>query len=78
MRTTLDIDDDLLIDLTELAGREQTTIGKVVSRIVRERLASETTSPREITYRNGVPILPSRGVTVTNELIDRIREEEGI
>ena len=78
MRTTLDIDDDLIIAVKELAKREKTTIGKVVSRLILESLASDTKKPRKITYRNGIPILPSRGVIVTNELIDQIRDEEGI
>lgn len=78
MRTTLDIDDDLLIALRELASLEKTTIGKVVSRLIREGLASDKKKTQKITYRNGIPILPSRGKIITNDLIEQIREEEGI
>ena len=78
MRTTLDIEEDVLIAVKELARYEKTTAGKVVSRLVRKGLNGEKAKAGKVKYRNGVPLLPSRGVIVTNELIDRIREEEGI
>lgn len=78
MRTTLDIEEDVLLAVKELARHENTTAGKVVSRLVRKGLTGDVTKPRKIVYRNGIPLLPRRGVIVTNELIDKIREEEGI
>ncbi len=78
MRTTLDIEEDVLLAVKELARHEKTTAGKVISRLVRKGLSGDTSRSRKITYRNGVPILPSRGRIITNELIDQIREEEGI
>jgi len=78
MRTTLDIEEDILLAVKELARHENTTAGKVVSRLVRKGLTGDIKQPRKIEYRNGIPLLPRRGVIVTNELIDRIREEEGI
>jgi hypothetical protein len=74
LRTTLDIEEDVLAAVKELAGREKTSVGKVISRILREQLKLS----RQILYRNGIPTLPSRGVVVTNEMIEKIREEEGI
>ena len=38
MRTTLDIDDDLLAAVKELARRERSTAGQVVSRLLRHPL----------------------------------------
>lgn len=78
MRTTLDIEEDVLLAVKELARHEKTSAGKIVSRLVRKGLSGDKTSTRKMEYRNGVPLLPRRGVIVTNELIDRIREEEGI
>jgi hypothetical protein len=37
MRTTLDIDDDLLAAAKELARRERSTAGQVVSRLLRHQ-----------------------------------------
>ena len=78
MRTTLDIEEDVLLAVKELARRENTTAGKVVSRLVRKELAGDAPRSRKITYKNGVPVLPSRGRIITNEFIDKIREDEGI
>jgi hypothetical protein len=80
MRTTLDIEDDVLQAVKELAQYEKTTAGKVVSKLVRKALkgASDRHINKGYTFRNGVPVLPSRGEIITNEHINRIREEEGI
>ncbi|HQU93973.1 MAG TPA: hypothetical protein PLK77_16875 [Pyrinomonadaceae bacterium] len=78
MRTTLDIEEDVLLAVKELARRENTTAGKVVSRLIRKELAGDAKRPRKLEYKNGIPLLPRRGVIVTNEMIDKIREEEGI
>ncbi|MBX3288041.1 MAG: hypothetical protein KF855_01730 [Acidobacteria bacterium] len=77
MRTTLDIEDDILQAAKELAEYEKTTTGKMLSRLARKGLTGND-RPREMTFRNGVPVLPSRGKIVTNEMINKIREEEGI
>lgn len=78
MRTTLDIEEDVLHATKELAARERSTTGKVISRLVRKALIGDCEHNREVKYRNGVPLLPRRGVIVTNELVNRIRDEEGI
>ncbi|WP_396626707.1 CopG family transcriptional regulator [Luteitalea sp.] len=56
MRTTLDLDDDLLEAAKELAAVRGTTAGRVISDLVRQALESR---PRVAT-RNGVPLLPAR------------------
>ncbi len=38
MRTTLDIEDDLLIAAKEMARREHTSAGRIVSRLMRQAL----------------------------------------
>ena len=82
MRTTLNIDDDLLIAIKEVAKRESRSAGAVVSGLLRQSLASGgQDAPRG---REDDPIaefgfrpFPKRGGVVTNELIDRLREESG-
>jgi hypothetical protein len=78
MRTTIDIEEDVLLAAKELARHENTTTGKIISRLARKGLSGNSNRSRKIEYRNGIPLLPRRGVIVTNEMIDKIREEEGI
>ena len=74
MRTTLDIDDDVLESAEELAVRRGTTAGRVLSDLARSALAPRGRSPRK---RNGVPILPKRPreQIVTPETVSRLRDE---
>jgi hypothetical protein len=74
MRTTLDLDDDVLAAARSIATARKQTMGKVVSDLVRQSLTTKLKkSP------SGVPLLPLRpGVIVSNELIDKLREDEGI
>ena len=76
MRTTLNIDDDVLAAVKELAKQEGTTVGKALSTLARKGLAS--TVSKNYTLRNGVPVLPSTGEIITFEKIKAIMEEEGI
>ncbi|MGD0120852.1 MAG: CopG family transcriptional regulator [Candidatus Binatus sp.] len=75
MRTTLDIDEDVLESAKELAASRGTTAGRVISELARSALAPRERSTRK---RNGVPILPKqRGarVVVTPEIVNRLRDE---
>ncbi len=76
MRTTLSIDDDVLEVVKERARAEGRTVGEVLSELARQSL---TTSSRPIAgHRNGFPLLPARGTPVSDALVDRIRDEEGV
>jgi hypothetical protein len=74
MRTTLDIDDDVLAAAKELASRQKTTAGQVISDLARRALAEASSG--NPTYRHGLVVLPRRGGTVTPELVDRLAEDE--
>jgi hypothetical protein len=76
MRTTLDIADDVLQAARELARRERKTAGQLISELVRQALNAQTPGgePEEV---KGFRPFPSRGGVVTNELVDRLREESG-
>ena len=79
MRTTLDIDEDILIAAKELARAEHRTAGEILSRLARVGLSNgNQRSERKFIIRNGIPVFPSTGDIITNELINKIREEEGI
>ena len=77
MRTTLDIDEDVLRAAKELARREKKTAGAVISELTRRAL---TTPPpgraREPKALHGVRPFPKRGGIVTNEQIDKLREDD--
>jgi hypothetical protein len=73
MRATLDLDDDILAAARSMAAARKQTMGKVVSDLVRQSLATKLKKAP-----SGIPVLPRRpGVIVTNDLIDRLRDEEG-
>lgn len=78
MRTTLDIDDDVLQAAKELARSERKTAGQVLSELARKGL----TAPPDIAGGFSEPILkdgwytlPARGGVVTKELVDKLIEE---
>jgi len=74
VRTTLDIDDDVLEAAKKLAARHRTTAGRILSELARSALAHRGHSPRK---RNGVPILRPRpqASLVTLEVVNRLRDE---
>ena len=79
MRTTLDIDHDVLLAVKEIARRESRTAGSVVSELVRKVLVEGTTGNRvgEVEAEYGFRPFQDRGVVVTNPLIDQLREDTG-
>ena len=74
MRTTLDIDDDVLSAAKELAAAQKSTAGQVISDLARQALTRPIDGP--LVYRNGFWMLPSRGGVVTSELVKRLAEED--
>ena len=75
MRTTLEIDDDVLAAARERAAAQQTTIGKVISDLVRQALMRRIDVSR-LPIRDGFPVLPKSGCVVTPELIEQLAEDE--
>jgi hypothetical protein len=83
MRTTLDIDEDLLAAAKELARREGSTAGQVVSRLLRQSLTGQAAQPPAArSPRRAVagfrPFAAKPGVVTTNEQVDALRDAEGI
>lgn len=73
MRTTLDIDDDVLAAAKERAAEKKTTTGKVISDLARQSLTRPASGP--LIKRNGFYVLPSRGGVVTSALVRRLEHE---
>jgi hypothetical protein len=79
MRTTLDIEDDVLQAAKELAGSDGSTAGRVISALARRGLAAQNSNPEKSSrLRNGVPVIASRGEIITMEHVQKIMVEEGI
>ena len=79
MRTTLEIDDDVLRAAKEFAQREGRTAGKVLSDLARRGLAAPPRGRKNRSaMRGGVPVLPSRGEIVTLEHVQQLRDREGV
>jgi hypothetical protein len=84
VRTTLNLADDVLFAVKDRARRENRSAGEVLSDLAREALtgrvrgagrgsADEVAEPESF---YGFEPLPHRGPAVSNELIDRLREDE--
>ncbi|HVT03548.1 MAG TPA: CopG family transcriptional regulator [Thermoanaerobaculia bacterium] len=74
MRTTLDIDDDLLQAAKEIAANRGSTAGRVISDLARKSLGPKSAA-RE---RNGVPVMPRRpkeSARPTMDKVNRLRDE---
>lgn len=73
MRTTIDIDDDVLQAVRELAAREGISMGKALSILARQALTRSV----DTDSRNGLPLFPRQkdaGI-VTLELVNQLRDE---
>lgn len=74
MRTTMDLDIDLLQAAKELAEVRGTTMGRVVSDLLRKALEPS----RSVRVRNGVPVLPPRPAGAprpTMKQVNTLRDE---
>jgi hypothetical protein len=77
MRTTLNLDPDVLLAVKELAALRGSTAGQVLSQLARSALKAERERGE---VRNGVPLLeptPDEGI-VTLEVVSRLRDQEGL
>jgi hypothetical protein len=74
MRTTLDIEEDVLLAAKEIARQRGTTLGKAFSDLAREALTRQVKGGAT---RNGLPLFPIQpdaGIA-TLELVNQLREE---
>jgi len=78
MRTTLDIDDDVLLAAKESARRGKTSLGAVISDLVRRSLlqADQGAEPGKSPLNAlGIRPLPKRGGVLSNEMINQLRDD---
>jgi hypothetical protein len=74
VRTTLDIDDDLVQVARDLARQRRATMGQIVSELIRKAVAPAARP----TTRNGVQLFaPKPGAKKPNlQLVNRLRDSE--
>ena len=74
MRTTIDIDDDILQAAKELAAAHKMTVGEMVTELIRKGLQRPASAVR---MRNGVPLLTHRpgAPPTTMAMVNRLRDE---
>lgn len=73
MRTTLDIDDDVMAAARELAASERRSIGAVISELARRGLL-----PAKVDSEDGLPVIrvPAGASPITPEMVRRALDED--
>ena len=73
MRTTVEIDDDVIAAARALAATEKASMGKVLSQLARRGLA-----PRRPASRKGFPVFPlsQKASPLTPAMVRRAAEED--
>lgn len=75
MRTTLDIDADVLEAAKEISARSKRTAGQVLSDLARRALSSPVATGVGSPLENGFETIPAEGRMVTVELVRKLAEE---
>lgn len=85
MRTTLDIDEDVLTAAKELARQRRMSAGQVVSQLLRRALTGQgmPIPPSDSTASSVLPVagfrpFPAGRAVVTNDDVNALRETEGV
>jgi hypothetical protein len=82
MRTTLDIEDDVLAAAKEMASQQRLSAGQLISRWLREAMsgtqrAGQADGGEALAVAGFLPFA-SQGVLITNAQIDALRDAEGV
>ena len=81
MRTTLQLDDDVLAAARVLARQRRTSLGAVISELARQALVAPApgsgSEQQQSDHRNGLLLLPwkEKGAPVDLELVNNLRDE---
>lgn len=82
MRTTIDVDEDVLAAAKELARKQRVSIGKIVSGLLREALCGGYSHAAarcdESAGVGGFRPFPAQGRVVTDDLIEQISDIEAV
>ena len=78
MRTTLNIEDDVLNAAKELARTQNKSLGRIFSELARQALTGEPVQTTPETSKTGFRPFSTRGHVVSNDQIDSLRDREGV
>ncbi len=84
MKTTLELPDDLLIEAKTVAAKRRITLKELFTKALERELHPMQVPGADdhfVLDEDGWPVLkrkPDDGVVVTNDLVNKLREEEGI
>ncbi len=72
MRTTLDLDEDVVVAARELAAAERRSLGKVISELARRGL-----TPARVEAGDDLPVIrvPGAAAPITPEMVRRALDE---
>ena len=73
MRTTLDIDDDVVVAARELAASERRSLGSVISELARRGL-----TPARVEAEGDLPVIrvPAGAAPITPQMVSRALDED--
>lgn len=71
MRTTLNVDDDVLLAAKQRAAVDGTSVGEALSALAREGLRK----PAGTESRNGVPLIPNATHPVSLDIVQELLDE---
>jgi hypothetical protein len=73
MRTTLDLDEDVVLAARELAASERRSLGSVVSELARRGL-----TPASVSVEDGLPVIrvPTGSPPITADMVRRALDED--
>ena len=77
MRTTMNIDGDILNAVKEMARRQARPLGELVSTLLRDALCGNDVEIRDAPARFGFRPFEKSTRIATNDIITRLREEAG-
>jgi hypothetical protein len=79
MRTTIDIEDDVLLAAKERAAREKISLGQALTALARAGLSSPATpAGKTARLRGRLALLPRRKEIVTLAHVRKVADEEGV
>jgi len=76
MRTTLTIDDDLLLAAKEIGAAQHRSAGEVLSEWARRGIhAAPPLAEDQVVMRNGFEVIPARDCIITTEFVRQLQDE---
>jgi hypothetical protein len=76
MRTTLDLDEDILTAAKEIARAENKTAGQVISDLARRALTASGLEEAQGQYRGGFRLMRPTESVITSETVEKLLEED--